>query len=123
MRSFGKVLETVAVIFLLPVIIPWALFELYWEARKIRGLVDSTACQECGRILGLEAKRLADTEWSDEVFALGVRLEQTVHAICPYCAIRYRFLERENELEVEEPEPDTRIKIDITASGSPSEAE
>ena len=100
MKILFKVLRTAAFIICLPILLPAAAFIIYWDGRKVRKLVKITTCQKCGRTLGREAQRLADSEWSEKVRVFGVRLEQTVHAICPHCATRYTFREKLNELRI-----------------------
>ncbi|HKJ62836.1 MAG TPA: hypothetical protein VKA94_12725, partial [Hyphomicrobiales bacterium] len=58
-------------------------------------------CERCGQLMGPNAPKLADKAWNAEADAimkqapgrLRRRIVRTVHAICPHCGLRYRFLE------------------------------
>ena len=108
MSSIGTGLLVLAFFIALPVIIPVAIFLSHRYKRRLRRLAQSTPCQSCGKILGLEALRLADAEWSAHVAELHeknpgirVRLVRLLHAICRHCGTRYTHFEEENEFRVE----------------------
>lgn len=107
MNHITTLLFAVGFILLLPVIIPISVFLHVRYKRRIRKLVQITACQSCGKILGLEAMRLADAEWTAYVRELHeknpgtrFRLVRLLHAICPNCGTRYTYFEKENRFRI-----------------------
>jgi hypothetical protein len=91
-----------------PIIIPVSCVLHLIRKRKLHRLAHITACQTCGKTLGLEALRLADAEWSAHVAELHkqnphirLRLLRTLHAICPHCKTRYTYFGTQNEFRIE----------------------
>jgi predicted RNA-binding Zn-ribbon protein involved in translation (DUF1610 family) len=86
---------------LLPVIIPMVAFMHWRNDRQLRKLSASMTCHRCGELMGPNAPKLADHMWNAEADAVMKRLprradrrtERRVHAICPHCGLRYRYIE------------------------------
>ncbi len=86
---------------LLPIIIPLVAF-LHWRNdARMRRIAAEMHCKRCGQPMGPKAPKLADHAWNREADTIrkqpSIRQRQrvlrSVHAICPNCGLRYRFLE------------------------------
>lgn len=97
------VLTLVVVLFLLllPIIIPLVAVMHWRNDARMRKLAASMICVRCEQVMGAIAPKLADSAWNAEFDAImkqspGIRrrrIVRTVHAICPHCGQRYRYVE------------------------------
>lgn len=97
------ILTLMVVLFLLflPIIIPLVAFIHWHNDRRMRQLASDMNCQRCGRMMGPNAPKLADRAWYAEADAIkkrlphrALRVVRKVHAICPYCGMRYGYHEK-----------------------------
>ncbi len=107
MSKIGATLLVIAFLVALPITLPASILLHLRYKRRLRKLARSESCLNCGEILGLEALRLADAEWSAHVAELrkqkpGVllRLVRRLHAICPNCGTRYKYSERQHAFTI-----------------------
>jgi hypothetical protein len=86
---------------LLPVIIPLVALMHWRHEARMRQLAAEMTCVRCEQVMGATATKLADSAWSAEFDAImkqspGIRrrrVVRTVDAICPHCALRYRYID------------------------------
>lgn len=90
---------------LLPAIVTAAAFSHHRDVRRMTAVASRWRCRSCGTVLGAEAVRRADAAWArhlGERLPLGrLRMVRLVHAICPGCGARYRWLRRERAFAAE----------------------
>jgi hypothetical protein len=111
-RTIAVHLLAVAVVLLLPVIIPAGVVLGAVEDRRKLKAAASFPCVTCGALLGPAAVRLADEQWRKHVSDLRrahpfvkFRLVRTCHATCTTCGTRYKFDDKERTFVVEAPRP------------------
>lgn len=88
----------VALIFLLPVILPVVAFlEARDRRRRVRA-AEAFGCVRCGRLLGREGLARGDAAWAEHFTALQrahpyskLRVVRDVYAVCPHCGARYGY--------------------------------
>jgi DNA-directed RNA polymerase subunit RPC12/RpoP len=78
--------------------------------RRLQKAAGTVGCLRCGRIVGVEALRLADKAWAEEMEDLKrrypgarFRLERTLNATCPGCGTRYMYRESDRTFILEPP--------------------
>ncbi len=88
----------VLMLFLLPVLIPVAAYQVERDRRRRAAVAAATDCVRCGTRLGPAAEALADVGWRNHVTALHekyphsrLRLVRHVWAVCTACGARYEF--------------------------------
>jgi len=98
--AVSATLLVVAVLILLPVILPWMLILAAIKTLLRRRVAKSFRCLRCGAVLGAESLRLADAEdrrQMDEFFrdhpGVKPRRFRTLHAVCAVCGQHYQYLE------------------------------
>lgn len=88
-------------VMLSPILLPVALILHSREQKRMRFLAETFPCLSCGRILGAESLRLADTQWENRLAGLtrdhagsGIRFRivRDVDAICPNCGTQHKFI-------------------------------
>jgi hypothetical protein len=101
-----------AAIVFMPALIPAAIVWAAVDNRRKRKAAASFHCVTCGRILGAESVRTADSEFRRRMKALrrsspfGVfRNVRTCDAICPACGTRYAFRHDERTFILEARHP------------------
>lgn len=110
MKTFWLVLAIVGIILLfillLPLILPTAFALHVVYLHRLRSAASRFACTGCGQILGKESLGLADAEWARRMQEMRIkypgvkfRVVRHLHAICPKCEKRYRFLEQTRSFE------------------------
>jgi hypothetical protein len=95
------ILVVVLFLVLLPVIIPLVAVMHWRHEARMRKLAAEMTCVRCEQVMGATATKLADSAWSAEFDAImkqspGIRrrrIVRTVDAICPHCALRYRYID------------------------------
>ena len=92
----------IATVLLLPLLIPAAVVVSIVNDRRVRNAAKAFACSNCGNALGTMAVKLADEAWTERMRTFwhnhpGVRYRtvRDLHAICPTCGTRYKFIESE----------------------------
>ncbi|QDT21056.1 hypothetical protein [Gimesia chilikensis] len=101
-------------ILLLPILVPYSLLMDRVEKRRRRQLASRFVCEQCGKVLGVEALQLADERWDEivkEIIAKSepgtrLRLVRTVDAICPHCGCQYLYRKAERTFVVREVSPE-----------------
>ena len=117
-------IKAAAALVFLPVLIPVAIVMAVVDNRRKRKVAATFRCLKCGRLLGTEALRIADAEFSKHMDELrranpGVkyRVVRTGHAICAACGARYTFLDKERTF-VLEARHDTEARGEAHAAGT-----
>ena len=101
-------------ILLLPILVPYSLLMDRVEKRRRRQLASRFVCEQCGKVLGVEALQLADEHWDEIVKSIiaksepgtRLRLVRTVEAICPHCGCLYLYRKAEGTFVVREESPE-----------------
>jgi hypothetical protein len=109
----------------LPALIPAAIVWAAVDNRRKRKAAAAFHCLTCGRVLGVESVRIADSEFRKHMEELRrsnpfakFRVVRTCDAICPACGTRYAFREEERTFILEARHPDAVGK----ATGAPGSA-
>jgi uncharacterized Zn-finger protein len=104
-QRLGAHLLTIGFVLLIPVLLPFGLALAVLHRHRIRSVARRFPCTGCGRMLGPEAVRVADAEWDRRMRELRAqhpntkfRIVRDLHAACPVCGRRYRFVEKERTL-------------------------
>jgi hypothetical protein len=100
MHRLAAALRTIGFLLLVPVLLPIGLVLHGTHRHRVRSAAGRFRCPGCGRVLGREAVRLADVAWDRRMREkreqhpdVRFRVLRDVHAICPACGRRYRFIE------------------------------
>ena len=90
----------------LPILLPLAMIGHLRSQLRLRKLVGQFLCVACGAKLGINALRIADQRWAEEVRRIQavsprakiVRMIRRLHAVCPGCGCEYTYLEKRHTL-------------------------
>jgi len=102
MHGIRITLLAVAFILLLPITLPISIVLSAVDKHRIRSAARRSSCSGCGQVLGAKALQLADAEWAQRMQKMRdqhpharFRIVRDIHAICPTCGRRFRFVEKD----------------------------